>query len=152
MGLIFYIGFMASGKSTLGAADAARDGYKFTDLDQKLWDNTGIPPWQYITEKGEEAFRIAERDILHWIVEEWHREGQPPQLVACGGGTPCAFDNMEFMKSNGQVIFIDTPLSTILERIRNNPHIWPLAGISNLESLYVERRKWYEKAHERKVP
>ena len=59
MGLIFYIGFMASGKSTLGAADAARDGYKFTDLDQELWDNTGIPPWQYITEKGEEAFRIA---------------------------------------------------------------------------------------------
>ena len=59
MRLIFYIGFMASGKSTLGAAEAARKGIRFVDLDQELWTLSGMPSWQYITEKGEEAFRMA---------------------------------------------------------------------------------------------
>ncbi|MDD4920568.1 MAG: shikimate kinase [Bacteroidales bacterium] len=152
MGLIFYIGFMASGKSTLGEAEAARNGMRFVDLDQELWAFSGMPSWQYIKEKGEEAFRMAERDCLHRIVERWHQDGTPPQIVACGGGTPCFFDNMEFIKTSGHVVFIDTPLSTILERISLNPQRWPLAGNGNIEILYQSRKKWYEQAHERIVP
>ncbi|HOG24733.1 MAG TPA: shikimate kinase [Bacteroidales bacterium] len=152
MGLIFYIGFMASGKSTLGAADATRKGMRFVDLDRELWALSGMPSWQYITEKGEEAFRLAERDTLHRIVERWHQEGEPLQIVACGGGTPCFFDNMEFMKTSGHVVFIDTPLSTILERISRDPLRWPLAKCGNIEILYLSRKKWYDKAHDRIVP
>ena len=152
MRLIFYIGFMASGKSTLGAAEAARKGIRFVDLDQELWTLSGMPSWKYITEKGEEAFRMAERDNLHRIVERWHQEGKPPQIVACGGGTPCFFDNMEFMKTNGHVVFIDTPLSVILDRISRDPQRWPLAGNDSIENLYQSRKKWYEEAHERIVP
>lgn len=133
MGLIFYIGFMASGKSTLGEAEAARNGMRFVDLDQELWAFSGMPSWQYIKEKGEEAFRMAERDCLHRIVERWHQDGTPPQIVACGGGTPCFFDNMEFIKTSGHVVFIDTPCPRSWKGYRLIPNDGPWPGTATLK-------------------
>ncbi|HPW79053.1 MAG: Shikimate kinase [Bacteroidetes bacterium ADurb.Bin037] len=151
MDIVFYIGFMASGKSTLGAADALKTGKRFVDLDQAISERTGMPTWQFISKNGEKAFRKIERDLLHSIVEEWIKEGKPAQIVACGGGTPCFFDNLEFMKATGHVVFIDTPIETMLERISHHPERWPLASGSDPRALYLSRKKWYEKAHERRV-
>lgn len=152
MGIVFYIGFMASGKSTLGAEDAAKAGMQFVDLDQVIGESTGMPPWQFISEKGEKMFRMIERDLLHRIVGEWSEEGKPALIVSCGGGTPCFFDNLEFMKTSGYVVFIDTPFEIILERISRYPERWPLVRDRDPKTLYLSRRKWYEKAHERRIP
>ena len=152
MGLTFYIGFMACGKSTLGQKHAAASGKNFVDLDREFSRETGMTPEKYITEKGEESFRREEKKLLRKVVAHWMASGKPGQLVACGGGTPCFFDNLEFMKTHGHVVFIDTPLETLLERIRREPDRWPAAKSYPPEKLYEERRKWYEQAHERLIP
>ncbi len=151
-GLVFYIGFMACGKSTLGEQDAGKAGARFTDLDKVIEENTGKPAWQLLAEKGEKAFRNIESRLLRQVVEKWMEDGKPSQIVACGGGTPCFHGNLDLMKSYGHVVFIDTPLDTILERIALHPEKWPLLKDNDPVVLYGSRRKWYEKADEQRVP
>ncbi|NLA15970.1 MAG: shikimate kinase [Bacteroidales bacterium] len=152
MGLTFYIGFMGCGKSTLGRLHAAEQGKRFVDLDAVFLQETGKTPAIYLTHKGEPAFRKEEQKVLHKTVAQWMADGRPAQIIACGGGTPCFFDNLQFMKEHGHVVFIDTPLATILDRLMRQPERWPLAQKQAPQILYKERRKWYEQAHERLVP
>jgi len=150
--LVFYIGFMGSGKTTLAARNAREQGARFVDLDQVIRDNTGSFPRDILYRQGEKAFRIIEKDTLHDVVRTWKDTGEPATIVACGGGTPCFFDNLEFMKTHGHVVFIDTPLEKILKRIADEPQRWPLLQHTDAGKLYNSRLKWYEKADQRIVP
>jgi len=152
MDLVFYIGFMASGKSTTGARDAKELNARFIDLDQVIRDKAGISTREILALKGEAIFREIERDTLHELVQNWKDAGKPATIVACGGGTPCFFDNLDFMKSHGHVVFIDTPLEVILKRISDQPERWPLLKHKDAKALYRSRIKWYKKAHRRMVP
>ncbi|MGB4591726.1 MAG: shikimate kinase [Bacteroidales bacterium] len=143
---------MACGKSTLGRQHAAAAKKEFTDLDTVFIEETGKSPAAYIMENGEPAFRRAEKQLLHQVVERWQSAGKPATLIACGGGTPCFFDNLAFMKKHGRVVFIDTPTSVLWERIGREPEKWPLATRCNLPELYNKRKKWYHRAHERLIP
>lgn len=152
MGLTFYIGFMACGKSTLAKKHATESHRAFTDLDTAFFQETGTTPAAYIVENGEQAFRLQEKKVLRKVVEQWHAAGNPATIIACGGGTPCFFDNLAYMKQHGTVVFIDTPVPVLWERIEKEPDRWPLAQKDRLATLYKERRKWYEQAHKRLVP
>lgn len=152
MKLVFYIGFMGSGKTTLAARNARAQNARFVDLDQVILDNTGISPRDILGLKGEKAFRKIERETLHEIVRNWNNSEKPATIVACGGGTPCFYDNLEFMKTHGHVVFIDTPMETILKRLSVEPERWPLLEKADATKLYNSRLEWYKKADERIVP
>ena len=152
MDLVFYIGFMGCGKSTTGSRHAQEKGARFIDLDKVILDKTGMSPSEILSLKGEKMFRKIERDTLHDIVQNWMDSGKEATIVACGGGTPCFFDNMAFMKNHGHVVFINTPFEIILERLSKDPGKWPLLKHTDVAQLYDSRLKWYKKADETMVP
>lgn len=99
---------MFSGKSTLGRQLADGLGYEFTDLDQMFEKKykTTIPI--FFKRYGEQAFRIIEQVILH------STEDMDNIVVATGGGTPCFFDNMQWINNHGMSVFFDSTVDKIL--------------------------------------
>lgn len=106
---IFIIGFMCSGKSVVGREVATLTGRRFVDLDRMIEQRIGpILPW--MQEHGEARFREVENSVLNELLQEDH------VMVACGGGTPMAGDNMDRMLAAGQVVYLDVPQGILVER------------------------------------
>lgn len=116
MNPIFLIGFMAGGKTTLGRAIAAAiPGVDFIDLDDAVEADAGYSIAEIFARDGEDAFRQRESAVLRRIAE-------PNTIVACGGGTPCRTENMDFMLAKGLVIFLDASIDVIIRRLREAGH------------------------------
>lgn len=96
---IFLMGYMGSGKTTLGRAFARAEGLEFIDLDWYIEERLHKSISELFAERGEEGFRNLERKMLHEAGEF------EDVVIACGGGTPCFFDNMEYMNRQGTTIF-----------------------------------------------
>lgn len=126
---IFIIGYMASGKTTFGKALASRLDVPFIDLDEYIESNYGKSIPEIFAEKGENGFRTIEREMLHKVARE-----DDNSVVACGGGTPCHFDNMEFLNKNGITIFLETSTPVLISRLQAENASRPLvAGKSDDE-------------------
>lgn len=146
---IFIVGLPGSGKSTFGKSLAQALEKKFIDLDSEITqrEKRSIP--EIFKTEGEEQFRIKEQQNLHRVVEN-----SSQFLLATGGGTPCFFDNMNYMKSNGYVIFLNTNIEDIVTRVLAEKSTRPLIEkvenedmSLNLKGLYKKRLPHYEKAH-----
>lgn len=121
---IFIIGYMASGKTTFGKALAEELKVPFIDLDEYIEAETGKTIGDIFNESGEQAFREYERNLLHKAVEE-----TPDFVMACGGGTPCHGDNMQFINENGITVFIETSTPVLISRLQElNEHRPLMAG------------------------
>ncbi|MDE6853798.1 MAG: shikimate kinase, partial [Muribaculaceae bacterium] len=108
---IFLIGFMATGKTTLGRALADADSsLSFVDLDKAVEDSAGRSVADIFADSGEAAFRRLESEMLHSLA-------LPGAVIACGGGTPCSGDNMDFMLRSGTVILLSAPVDRIVSRL-----------------------------------
>lgn len=109
-----FTGMPGSGKSTTGACLAKRLNIPFFDLDELIVGKIGIPIPEYFKTNGEMAFREMEHQVLvHFL-----QSTRGPWVLACGGGTPCFFDNMERLNAVCKTIFLDTDLEIILHRLR----------------------------------
>lgn len=108
---VFLIGFMGSGKTTIGRKLAGRLDCDFVDLDAAIEKAEGMYIHDLINEKGEVYFRETESHTLK-------RLGLKDKVISTGGGTPCFFDNMEWMKANGKVVFIDPNEGVIFSRLK----------------------------------
>jgi len=97
---IVLIGYMGSGKTTVGKALAKELSLPFYDLDWYIESRMRKKVSQIFAERGEEGFRQIERNMLHEVAEF------EDVVVSCGGGTPCFFDNMEYMNSQAQVVWL----------------------------------------------
>lgn len=145
---IFLIGFMGSGKSTLGKALAADIGYDFVDLDKVIESQCHMPITEIFGKFGEHGFREKERDALHSL------ESATNSLIATGGGAPCFYDNIQWMNSIGLTIFIDCTVETLVERLRSELDQRPLikgfdeTGLQNfIIGKLSERMPFYTQAH-----
>lgn len=140
---IYLIGFMGSGKTTVGKELADKLGWRFFDTDKLIEDRVGLSISEIFSEYGEIFFRIEERNTLQSILNE------KKVVVATGGGMPIFFDNISLMKSSGFVVYISLPNNVIYQRLNNENETTkrPLAKKDDLEILLNFRKKYYFKAH-----
>lgn len=118
---LFIIGYMASGKTTFGKALAEKLDTPFIDLDNYIEEKTSKTISEIFSEMGEEGFRRLEKEMLQNAVSE-HEEA----IVACGGGTPCFFDNMNFLNDNGITLFLETSIPVLIARLQEENETRPL--------------------------
>ncbi len=111
---IFLLGFMGSGKSTLGQALAEELGYDFADTDTLIAERCAKSVAAIFEEEGEERFRRYEQEILHALF------GRERLVVACGGGLPCFYDNMERMNACGITVYLQALPEQLVQRIEGH--------------------------------
>lgn len=109
--IIFLVGFMGSGKTTLGKKLAKKLEIGFIDLDAKISEVSGKTIPQIFDEEGEESFRKLEQETLRKLPL------QEPAVVSVGGGTPCFIDNMQWMNTNGLTVYLKLNPKAILNRL-----------------------------------
>ena len=144
---IFLIGMPSSGKSTLGKQIAKSLGYEFVDLDLRIEVAEGKKISEIFSLNGEEYFRKIENQQLKKIQKD------TKLVIATGGGVPCFYDGMEYIKNNGISIFLDVKPAMIVERMRvSKKNERPLFDLESKNLLieitekYNERLKVYQQA------
>ncbi len=144
---VFLIGYMGSGKSTLGRFVSQLTGLRFIDLDTYIEGRYHMTVSQIFAQYGEAGFREREQAMLREVADF------EDIIIACGGGTPCFFNNMEIMNAGGTTVFLDTGIDRLHERLMRGRHKRPLiAGMESeqlrkfiTESL-AKREPFYSKA------
>ena len=144
---IFLIGFMGSGKTTIGKKLANYLKYNFIDLDKLIELQAGMSIVEYFELHGEDAFRRMESDVLQ------KTDFPENAIIATGGGTPCFNDNMDWMNENGSVAYLSLPAKALASRLEHSktdrPLIRNLKGdelIDFISSNLKEREKFYNQA------
>ncbi len=147
---IFLIGMMGSGKSHWLKQLAKWNKSVGYDLDALIEMNEEKTISEIFNEDGEAYFRKAEAKILKWFKEK------KKYVVATGGGTACFQENMDFMKKEGVVIWLDESVEVLVKRLATSKSTRPLiADLSDqelanfLEQKLVERHPFYKQAHYR---
>ena len=144
---IFLIGFMGSGKSTLGAQLARLVGYQFIDMDNMIEETAEMSIPEIFNEHGEEVFRKWECDILH---ELCRRE---KLVISTGGGAPCHSNMMDLMNTHGTTIYLKLSPEALKTRLIQSSAERPLImGKSEpelldfIKSLLEKRELFYKRA------
>lgn len=149
---IFLIGYMGCGKSTLGRALSRATGMQFIDLDSYIENRFHATISELFADKGEDEFRRMERAMLVEVSEF------SDVIVACGGGTPCFFNNMDLMNERGTTVWLNTPLDRLYERLQRNRAKRPILADKTDKELrefivraLADREPFYSKAQHRFV-
>ena len=144
---IFLIGYMGSGKTTVGRILARQYGIEHIDLDWRIEQRFHTKISDMFAEIGEDGFRRRERNMLQEIM------GMEDVVVSLGGGTPCFFDNVEQMNSAGYTIYLQCNIDVLVERIMRSQAKRPIVANKTKDELEVfvaehlaEREKFYLKA------
>ena len=141
---IYIVGFMASGKTTIGLSLANELGWNFADTDRDIEVQQGVSICEIFDTRGEEEFRKVETEVIRNRVRLIEK-GQPT-VVALGGGAFARQDNFELIENNGVSVWLDCPLSVVQERVRSTVHR-PLArDPAKVQHLYELRRQAYARA------
>jgi len=144
---IYLIGYMGSGKSTLGKELAFRLSLSFLDMDQFIETKYLKPVANIFRDEGEKEFRIKEQACLLEI------SSMKNVVVATGGGAPCFFDNMDVMNRTGCCVFLDVKPEELAARLMKADVVRPLIQekpadelIQTIEEMMRKRRPYYERA------
>jgi shikimate kinase len=145
---IFLVGFMGSGKSYWGRLLSQKLSIPFFDLDEQIAAHEGKEITDIFAADGEEYFRLLEKDVLH-IISESHDSF----VMACGGGTPCYYNNIEYMNKTGTTVWINVPVNTLYQRLIAEKDKRPLIRELSDEQLkayiikkFSDRKIYYEQA------
>jgi shikimate kinase len=138
---LYLIGFMGAGKTTVAKALARRLDWKSEDIDERIErrERRDIP--SIFRQDGEPYFRTIEREELIALLPE------RGTVVATGGGTVVDAVNRELMLRDGAVIWLDSPFTTILDRVPLDGRRPLAADRIEMERLYNQRLMAYEQAH-----
>ena len=145
---IILVGFMASGKTSVGRALAERTGWTFVDADDVIVARAGKPIHRIFAEDGEPAFRELESQVIADLC------AGERQVIASGGGSFVSERNRDVMLSGGRVFFLSASPAEILRRVQEEDAggpIRPLLAVENPEAriaeLLAQRMPAYLQAH-----
>lgn len=141
---IILIGFMGSGKTTVGKKLAARLSYRFCDTDRMLEDKTKVDIKHIFEIHGEEHFRNLETELLEEL-----RQGLDCTVLSTGGGLPLREQNANLLREMGQVVFLKASRQTILTRLQGDKTRPLLQGEDveqKIDRMLESRTPLYEKA------
>ena len=139
---IFLVGYMGSGKTTLGKAYARVNDMEFIDLDWYIEERMHKTVSELFAERGESGFRELERKMLHEVGEFEN------VMIACGGGTPCFYDNMDYMNDVGDTVFLDVCPDVLFRRLKIAKVKRPLLA----DKTDVELMNFIVEALEKRLP
>ena len=126
---IFLLGYMGAGKTTLGKAFARAMGLTFVDLDWYIEERYHKTVRQIFAERGEDGFRELEKRMLHEVGDF------EDVVISVGGGTPCFFDNMDYMNQVGESVFLDVDVKVLFRRLKVAKQQRPLLAEKTDEEL-----------------
>lgn len=144
---IILIGYMGAGKTTVGRQLAKRLGLMFYDLDWYITSRMRRTVKEIFDEGGEEAFRRIEHNMLHEVAEF------EDVVISCGGGTPCFFDNMDYMNAQGETVYLKATPDVLYAHLKMGKSVRPLLLDKTPEQVEAfvkeqlkEREPFYSKA------
>lgn len=139
---------MGSGKTHWGRLLSSKLKLPFRDLDSLIVEKEQRSVSDIFAAEGEEYFRYKEMEVLEELVGE-----EENFILSCGGGTPCFFNNIEFMKKSGKVVWLNTSVEVLKERLLKERMSRPLIREVDDEELkrfiirkLSERKMYYEQA------
>ena len=143
---VFLVGMPGSGKTTLGNHLSQRCNLDFIDLDQEIAGKEGKNIPAIFNEEGEAYFRKVEAKLLRKITES-----RKNFILATGGGTPCFYDNMNFMSDSGITLYLNVSVLELSKRIydmegRERPLLKaenPQKLQEKLDDLFSTRKRFY---------
>ncbi len=140
---LYLVGFMGTGKTTVGRAVALRLGFQAMDSDHEIERRAGRTVAQIFAEQGEAAFRALERRVIEG--------GHPARgvVMACGGGLIVPPGMLELLRARGVIICLHASLETILRRTaptRTRPLLEVEDPAARIRQLYAEREEIYKRA------
>lgn len=144
---ILLIGYMGAGKTTIGKVLSDEMNIPFYDLDWYIEARMHRNIKQLFEERGEEGFRKIEQAMLHEVAENEN------VIIACGGGTPCFFDNMDYMNRQGTTVYLKALPEVLYAHLKMGKTIRPLLLGKTEEEIgqlivrqVAERESYYLKA------
>jgi shikimate kinase len=145
---IFFIGFMGTGKTYSGQQLSQKLSIPFFDLDEEIVKHEGKSINEIFAKEGEEYFRLLEKDVLH-IITEYNENF----IMACGGGTPCYYNNIDYMNKEGISVWLNTSVDTLYHRLTHEKDKRPLIKDLSDDQLrgyiakkFSDRKIYYEQA------
>lgn len=145
---IFIIGFMGSGKTTLGKKLAQQLNYTFFDLDQLIEVEEKKTINELFNNNGEDYFRLVETKVLNQIINSKNNF-----VLSLGGGTPCFNKNIDLMNETGVTVYLKYNVGILFSRLLNAKQKRPLLenkteeGLKTyINDLLIKREQDYKKA------
>lgn len=144
---IVLIGYMGAGKTTVGKALAKELDVTFYDLDWYIETRMRRTVKQLFDECGEEGFRQIERSMLHEVAEFEN------VVISCGGGTPCFFDNMDYLNQQAETVYLQATPTVLQQHLKMGKGVRPLLLNKTPEEIDIyireqlaQREEFYLKA------
>lgn len=130
---VFLIGYMGSGKSKTAEAVGKLLKLKVIDLDAQIMKEQGMSISEIFEKFGQEHFRLLEKTALHNTIKEKN------VVISTGGGTPCYFDNMEWMNNHGITVYLEANAGLLFHRLSSakagRPLIENLSDVELMEQI-----------------
>ena len=149
---IVLVGYRCSGKTTVGKLLARDLKRKFLDTDRFIEGNTGLPIHSYVSQKGWRDFRAVEKEVVSNVAS------RDDLVIATGGGVVIDRENVRNLKKNGWVVWLDTGVSVIRERMKKTqrsgefrPALSGADPLREIDRILHERMPAYENACDYRV-
>jgi shikimate kinase len=145
---IYLIGFMGSGKTYWAQQLSQKLNIPFFDMDEQIVNSESKSINDIFETFGEEYFRLKEKGILHTTTEN-----NSSFVMACGGGSPCYFNNIDYMNQSGTTVWLNIPMTILFQRLMNEKDKRPLLkelSDNQMRSFiikkFADRKIYYEQA------
>lgn len=144
---IYITGYMGSGKTTVAKKLASSLNYQYIDLDEVIERETKSTIAELFEKEGEDSFRLKEQHALR------RTEGLDKAVISTGGGTPCFFDNMDWMNEEGITVYLEAPAGLLFHRLLHEKDKRPLLKkigeiqlMEHIQEHLAQREQYYKKA------
>ena len=131
---IILIGYMGAGKTTVGKALAKELHMPFYDLDWYIESRMHKTVKAIFDERGEAGFRKIEHNMLHEVAEF------EDIIISCGGGTPCFFDNIDYMNRQGETVYLKATPEVLLNKTADEVQVFTREQLAQREPYYSKAK------------